>query len=247
MRFPLPLGRRLFLLVAFLFALVALLPLRLALDGLGLSQRGMAAREVVGSVWGGGLRGAQYRDLELGDVDAELGIAPLLLARARLALRRHRTSLASAAGDQDRFEGAVTVSRNSFALSDLSGRIALGAALAPLPISRIDLSDVTARFVGGLCTTASGLVTVEIAGAASGVPLPASMSGNARCDGGALLLPLAGASGMEQLALRIAADGSYRATLTVRPSDTAMAQRLATGGFTAADGALRLSIDGQLE
>ena len=44
MRIRLPLGRSLFFLCAFLFALVALLPLRLALDWLGLDDKGFAAR-----------------------------------------------------------------------------------------------------------------------------------------------------------------------------------------------------------
>ena len=49
MRIRLPLGRSLFFVCAFLFALVALLPLRLALDWLGLDDKGFAAREARGS------------------------------------------------------------------------------------------------------------------------------------------------------------------------------------------------------
>jgi hypothetical protein len=45
MRVRLPLGRTLFFVCAFLFALIALFPLRLALDWLSLDERGFAARE----------------------------------------------------------------------------------------------------------------------------------------------------------------------------------------------------------
>src|SRR3546814_7791963 len=60
MRFRLPLGRRLFVLCAILFALVALFPLRLALDWLALDERVFAAREAKGSLWLGALSEAQF-------------------------------------------------------------------------------------------------------------------------------------------------------------------------------------------
>jgi hypothetical protein len=109
-------------------------------------------------------------------------------------MERNRDVLARAAAAPDRFEAAVTVSRNSFALSDTTARLALGAQWAPLPITAIDLSDVSARFVGGQCAAAEGAVTVETSGRILGLAIPTSMTGNARCDGGALLLPLAGAA-----------------------------------------------------
>jgi hypothetical protein len=48
MRIRLPLGRSLFFLCAFLFSLLALFPLRLALGWLALDDRGFAAREAEG-------------------------------------------------------------------------------------------------------------------------------------------------------------------------------------------------------
>ncbi|HZF43912.1 MAG TPA: type II secretion system protein N [Sphingomonadaceae bacterium] len=247
MRVRLPLGRGLFFLCAFLFAGVALLPLRLAADWLRLGDTGVAAREAVGSVWAGALHGAQFRDAQLGDLLAGLDALPLLVGRARIEMERNRDVLARAAATPDRFEAAVTVSRNSFALSDATARLALGAQWAPLPITAIDLSDVSARFVGGQCAAAEGAVTVETSGRILGLAIPTSMTGNARCDGGALLLPLAGAGGAERLDLRLPGGDRYRATLSIQAADPALQQRLAAAGFVAAGGVYSLSIEGRLQ
>lgn len=247
MRVRLPLGRGLFFLCAFLFAAVALLPLRLTADWLRLDDTGVAAREAVGSVWGGALHGAQYRDTQLGDLLAGLDALPLLVGRARIELERNRDVLARAASAPDRLAAAVTVSRNSYALNDATARLALGPEWAPLPITAIDLTDVSARFVGGQCASAEGVVTVETSGTILGLPIPTGMTGNARCDGGALLLPLAGPSGTERLDLRFVGGDRYRATLSVRAADPALQQRLAAAGFVAAGGVYSLSIEGRLE
>lgn len=245
MRIRMSLRRGGFFVVAFLLAAIALLPLRLALDAFDIGRTGVAAREAIGSVWGGALRDTQFRDTRLGDLDASLGALPLLAGRARIRLGRNDGALASAAERADRFEGAVTVTRNSYAVADLTARLPLAAQFAPLPVTALDTSALSARFVAGACASASGAVTITTAGNLAGVPLPATMTGNARCDGAALLLPLAGAAG-EQLDLRFTGGDRYRATLTVRPIDVALQQRLALAGFTVADGAYSLGIDGRL-
>lgn len=247
MRVRLPLGRGLFFACAFLLALLALLPLRLAADWLGLGASGISARDAGGSVWGGVLRQTRFRDLELGDLGAELNALPLLAGRARIDLGRNDGALAGAAAAADRFQGAVTVTRNSYAVGDVTARLPLGAQFAPLPITGIDLSDVSARFVAGRCASAQGAVTVQTAGTLAGIPLPATLTGNARCDGGALLLPLAGGTGTEDLALRFLGGDRYRATLSLRPTDPVLAARLAATGFTVGNGVYSLSVDGRLQ
>ena len=246
MRVRLPLGRRLFFALAFLFALVALLPMRLALGWLRLGESGVAARDSVGSVWSGVLHQTQYRDTQLGDLVAGLRGLPLLAGRARIDVGRNDGVLGAQPGRPDRFEGALTVTRNSYALSDLTARLPLTTQFAPLPITAIDLSDLTARYVAGQCTSADGAVTIETPGGTSAPPPPTTMTGNARCDGGALLLPLAGGSGLERLDLRLLGGDRYRATLSVRPTDPALQQRLGAAGFVAAGGVYSLSLDGRL-
>lgn len=236
MRIRLPVRRSLFFLIAFLFSLLALLPLRLALDWLALDESGFAAREAKGSIWLGALSEAQYGGVALGDLSAELRTLPLFLGRARVDLERH--------DEQDRFRAGATVSRNAFGLDDLTGRLDVGAAFAPLPINSIDLNNVEAHFANGLCTSASGAVQAGLAGEVGGIALPGGMSGTARCDEGALLLPLTSQSGMETLNLRLLPDGRYRADLLVRPTDDMLRDRLIATGFTLSSGGYGLRIEG---
>ncbi len=226
MRVRLPLGRTLFFVCAFLFSLLALLPLRLALDWLALDDRGFAAREARGSIWLGSLSEAQVGAVSLGDLTAQLRTLPLFIGRARVDLAR--------TDEADRLTGSATVSRHSFGIDDMSARLELGSALGPLPVGGVDLSDVTAHFADGVCTSAEGLVRADIAGDVAGITLPGGLSGNARCDRGALLLPLTSQSGMEALNLRLFEDGRYEVELAVRPVDDAMRDRLLGAGFALA-------------
>jgi general secretion pathway protein N len=223
MRVRLPLGRTLFFVCAFLFSLLALLPLRLALDWLAIDDRGFAAREAQGSIWLGSLSEAQIGTVALGDLTAQLRSLPLFLGRARVDLSR--------TDEQNPLTGSATVSRHSFGIDDMTARLQLGSALAPLPVGGVDLSDVTAHFANGQCTSAEGLVRADVAGDVAGVMLPGGLSGNARCDRGALLLPLVSQSGMEALNLRMFEDGRYEVELAVRPVDDGMRDRLIAAGF----------------
>lgn len=224
MRIRLPMGRTAFFLGFFAFSLLALLPLRLAMDWFGLADRGVAAREATGSVWLGALKEAQLGPVPIGDVAARLNSLPLFLGRARVTLTRD-----DAAGP---FEGALTASRNAFGFDDVTGQLRLGPLLAPLPIAALELEDFTAGFADGLCARADGRVRATVAGELGGIALPAGLSGTAACAGDAVMIPLAGESGLERLVIRLFADGRYRAELLVRPSDPTLGAALATAGFT---------------
>lgn len=196
--------RELFFLGALLFSLVALLPLRFALDWLGFADRGLAAREAVGSVWLGALEEARFGTVQLGEVGTQLRALPLLAGRARLDLRQQGDGL----------RGAVTASRHGFGIDDATGTLE-SPALDALPPTTLDLADVSVRFGDGLCANAEGRVTVRMAGDLGGVPLAASFSGEARCEGPALLLPLRSQSGADRLDVRLFADGRYRIDVTL--------------------------------
>ena len=236
MRIRLPLRRTVFFLAVFFFALVALIPLRVATGWFGAEGRGLAAREASGSLWLGVLKEAQFGAVPLGDVRARLNFLPLFLGRARMSLAQEE-----AGGG---FDGAVSVSRHSFGLDDLTGQLRVGALFAPLPIASLDLDDVSAHFSGGQCESAGGRVRAGLSGEIAGIALPAGLSGNARCAEGALLIALAGPSGTEQLSLRLHADGRYRIDLIVRPSDPALGGRLAAAGFALTPSGFVSRIDG---
>jgi general secretion pathway protein N len=206
MRLRLRWWREIFFLGALLFSLIALLPLRFALGWLGFADKGLAAREATGSVWLGALAEARFGTLPLGDVATRLRVLPLLVGRARLDLEQA----------DDGLKGAVTVSRHGFGIDDASGRIE-APALADLPPPTLDLADLSVRFGDGQCIHAEGLVKARFAGELGSVPLVAGFSGEARCDGQALLLPLVSQSGSERLELRLFADGRYRIDAALRP------------------------------
>ena len=206
MRLRLRWWRELFFLGALLFSLAALLPLRFAVDRLGFAEKGLAAREAEGSVWRGGLAEARFGTIPLGDVATRLRAWPLLAGRARLDLRQEGEGL----------RGGLTVSRHGFGIDDLSGTLE-GPGLGSLPPPALDLADVSVRFGDGLCASAEGLVKARFAGDLGGVPLASGFSGEARCDGPALLLPLRSQSGADRLDVRMFADGRYRLDAAMRP------------------------------
>jgi general secretion pathway protein N len=218
MRFRLPFNRTIFFLAAFAFATVALIPLRVAASWV----RPLAAREASGSIWAGLLKEAQFGPVPLGDVDARLNLLPLLLGRARLSLSRDEEG-------GGRFEGAVSVSRHGFGVEDMTGQLRTGRIFGPVPIAALDLEDVSVQFADGLCESAEGRVRAGLSGEMAGIALPAALAGDARCAGGALLLPLASPAGRIDLSAR--ADGRYRIDLILRQSDPGLAARLAAAGF----------------
>lgn len=236
MRIRLPLGRGLFFLCALLIALIALLPMRLALEWLALDRIGLSARGAGGSIWLGDLKEARFGEAPLGDLSAQLSPVQLLVGRARIDLR----------GDgPGKTEGAIGVTRNSFGIDDMSASVPVGAVFSPLPVESLDMNDVSVRFVDGLCERADGNVRAVLAGDIAGLALTQGMTGNARCEGGALLLPLQSQSGMERLRLRLFEDGRYALDLSVRPADPAMGAKLALAGFRENAGGYVFSLEGR--
>lgn len=222
-----------------LIALLIFLPMRLALGWFGLGEQGLVARRVSGSIWGATLSEARFGDLVLGDLSARLSPLPLLLGRARIAL----TGPDGAATNP--LEAALTVSRFAVGIDDATGSIATGRVFAPLPVTTLTLDDVTVRFRDGRCEAAEGRVSATLGAAAAGITLPSSIAGSARCDRGALLLPLASQAGTESIALRIEGDGRYRVEFAVQLTDPLLGQRLTEAGFVATTNGYRLSVEGR--
>ena len=224
-------GRTALFLAMLAVALLVFLPLRLVLGWAGVAEQGLTARSVSGTFWEGTIRQARFGDVALGDLDAGVSPLPLVLGRARIGLRSR---------DGDAIRGAVTVSRHMVGLDGANAAIAVGRAFQPIPITALDLSDVTVRFVDGACERAEGRVRATLSGAG----LPAALAGPARCDGEALLLPMTGGPG-EGANLRIWQDGRYRAELTVPAGDPANAAGLQAQGFIGDASGWRLAIEGR--
>ena len=218
-----------------LAALFLFLPMRLVLGWAGLGDQGFSARTVSGSIWAGRLNEARFGDLALGSLDASVSPFALLIGRARISLD----------GDPGLLHGAITLSRHGQGVDDMTATLPTGRAFAPLPVTELALENVTVHFVDDTCDTAEGRVRARLVGEAAGVALPSELSGIARCDGGALLLPLASQAGTESIELRITGQGRYTAALRIAPADPAAAQRLAATGFVAGQNGYRLSIEGR--
>lgn len=236
MRIRLPVGHRLFLAAATVAMLALLLPARLALGLVGMDRIGLSARAAEGSIWRGRLVEARLAGVPLGDLRIGLSPWPLFVGRARLDLARE--------GDLDPAAGAISVGRHALGIDDVTALVPLAGRLAPLPIAALDLADVSARFEDGVCTAAEGRVTARLAGDVAGLSLPGGLTGEARCDNGALLLPLASQTGMETLALRLLPGGRYRVDLAVRGDDPAVRDRLLAAGFAPGAGGYALGVDG---
>lgn len=236
MRIPLSTGRTALFGTLVIAWLLAVLPLRAVLGWVGLGDAGLTARRVDGSLWSGRLVEARFGELALGDADARLAFWPLFLGNARVEL--------DGAGERP-LHGAVTISRHGLGIDDMTASLLTGQLFAPLPVTALDLDDTSVRFRDGVCEAADGRVRATLAGEAAGVPLPATLSGPARCEAGALVLPLTSQAGTEAATLRVQGDGRYRAEFALRSPDPATVQRLEAAGFIGGAHGYQLVVEGR--
>ena len=207
-----------------LLFLLALLPLRLALAG-----SGVTARSAQGSLWHGQLQDAAWRGVALGDVGMGLSPLPLLIGQRRIDFTAGGLS-----GRLDKGGGRIAV-------EGLTG-VAAPGQLGGLPVARINFAEFAAVFEDERCTAASGSLTLDPGG-----PLAAlgGFSGSPRCDGARLLLPLQGQGG--RLDLHLSADGRYDASLSLENVEPAVRPGLLAAGFQPTPTGLALSLTGSLQ
>ena len=222
-----------------LIALIVFMPMRAVLGWVGVGDEGLVARRVSGTIWGATLTDTRFGDLALGNLHARLSPLPLLVGRATIVFAGPESISAKP------LKGSASVSRHGFGVDHMTATVATGRLFAPVPVSALDLDDVSVRFRDGQCETAEGRVRATLAGDVGGIALPQSLSGTARCDGTVVLLPLASQSGTESIALRIEGTGTYRAELSLRPSDPLAVQKLEQAGFVNGPNGYRLAIEGR--
>lgn len=220
-------------------ALIVFLPMRLALGMTGLAEEGLSARRIGGTIWGGSMVEARFGEVALGDLRVSLSPFALLVGRAKLAFE-------GAGADGRPIAGSASISRHAMGIDGVTATLPAATLFAPLPVTTLALEDVTVKFREGVCEEAGGRVRATVVGEAGGLPLPPTMMGTARCEAGALLLPMTGQGGTEGVNLRIRPDGRYTADLVLTPGDPAAAARLEQLGFVAATGGgYRLSAEGR--
>jgi len=209
-----------------LLALIVLLPLRLVL-GLAMPEN-VTARSVEGSVWDGRIADLNVGPLPIGTVEAGLEPLPLLIGRTQFAVSR---------------EG-FAAKASAHGLSHASGTIGLPDGLGQLPVTSLGFGDFSVAMEDGQCVSADGTLSLTLASPGPLLPGPITLSGKARCDKGALLVPMRGAQGMEQMTLRIAGDGRWQADLTLSGLPQETADALRAGGFDARPGGIGIGTSG---
>ena len=181
----------------------------------------LAATTVTGSVWQAQLAGAALGRMQLGDV--ALALQPGALIKGRL--------LWHAAGS---LNGQIWRGFAAGGVAGLNGRLN-GSLLPGLPLAGISLADVNATLDGaGRCEAAGGQISADLA-----LPLAGqrSLTGAPRCDGAALLLPLASGDGRVRLDVT-STYGRWTARLAVAGAGTGEAAALTAAGFREQGGAL---------
>jgi general secretion pathway protein N len=196
--------------------LVALAPARLLLPAPPL-----AATSASGSVWQAELVGAMLGRMQLGDMT--LALQPGALLKGRLNWQV-----------QGSLNGQIWRGFTAGGVAGLNGRLN-GSPLPGLPLAGISLAEVTATLDGaGRCETTGGQVTADLA-----LPLAGQrqLTGAPRCDGAALLLPLASGDGRVRLDVTSTA-GRWTARLAVSGAGVGEAAALTAAGFREQGGAL---------
>lgn len=226
--------------LALLLALIVLLPLRLVFDAAELSARGVSARAIEGTIWSGTVRDLRIGKLSLGDLDA--GLSPTGLFGGELVLAMTR---AEDAPGQPPLAFRLAQSGESIAMRDAVGEIATADLFAPLPLRSVSLDGVNIAFAGRDCAAASGAVRVNIEQSLFGLTLQRGLSGNLRCDGADLLVPLKGQSGLEQLDIRIRGNGRYSADFRLGGLAASAGPALSALGFRQQGDAMAIRINGR--
>jgi len=226
--------------VAFLVAFLARLPLGAVLDPVRHPVLGPAVAQ--GTIWSGRLAGVVVNGLALGDI--HLGLRPQALAAGRL-------------GADWRLPGGGVAGRGMVSLgpdrdlivtaADL--RVGLDRLLPALPVAgtlSLDAASLTLR--DGRCMAADGLARlVPHPAGPPGVPwTPPDLSGRPRCEGGVVLLPLAGEGPQGALSATVRLDpgAGWRLDIALTGIGPALAGPLTALGFRAEGARHLLTLSG---
>ncbi|HEX7874014.1 MAG TPA: type II secretion system protein N [Sphingobium sp.] len=225
--------------IAFLIALIATLPLRLLFSMAGAEEYEIAARSIRGPVWWGAAEELQAGPVRIGTVDVMLSPVQLLLGRARFDISRKK-------GLPDDIEGALTAGIATRGVDDMTGTLPMGGALAPLPISAVEMHDVSIAFNGARCVKAEGRVRALLSAGVAGLNLANGLSGEVRCEGADLVIPLVSQSGSERIDLRLSGEGRYDGAMSITTSDPVIAGTVGAIGFRPVGGNQVLRVSGSL-
>ena len=211
---------------------ILMLPLSVAIAVAGLPRAGLASRAAAGTLWSGRLYEARIAGVPIGDTQVGLHVFPLFLARLETRIAAPRLA------------AVAQVSPSGWEVRHATGSIDPGGLLGP--VSRLDFDDARIAFSSHRCSAGEGLVRASLAIGIGGIALPGGFSGRIRCEGRELLLPLTGQSGLERITLFVGADGKWRATLAMRPTDLEVQRKLDASGMVRGPEGYALRLSGRL-
>ncbi|MDP2260275.1 MAG: type II secretion system protein N [Caulobacter sp.] len=226
------------LLLIFLVALLAALPLTTPLAvGLAAGKQ-LSFAKARGTIWRGEVRRAGLGPLTLGDLSVGLDPLALLTGQTKITIR--------AAGGDVKGAGRIALTRRSPGVEGFTGSLPLTAlGLSGSLTGDLTAREVTAVFDDGACREAAGDIAAVVHGLGAN---PVALRGRPVCQGAVLALPLAGtAEGMAlDLVVRLRADGRYSLEATVKTTDPAFGAMLAAEGFTSVPGGYSRTSEGKL-
>lgn len=220
--------------------LIALLPLRLVLGWAHPGPRTFSASAVEGSAWAGRIGDLRLGALPIGNVDAGIRPLPLLMGRPELSMNR------PALGADPAFSAIVGGGEGSVVLRDVQGQVALRDALGALPAAALGFRDFHMAMSGGRCESAGGQLTLFLSPLSDLMTGQVALTGSARCDKGALYIPMTGPTGLEKLFLRLEPDGRWRSDLILSGLPVEVSTPLLEMGFTGRPGGIGITSRGKL-
>ena len=230
----------------FVITLIAAFPLRLALGLADPDGRGVTAREVAGTIWDGGIGDLRVGALPLGDVAAHLRPLPLLIGRREVHIERLAATGSPATGSPADFSANAAGGGGWLSLREVQGQVPIGDAFGAIPATALGFRDFHAELSGGRCVGAGGQVSLILAPFSELMPGPVALSGTARCNKGALYVPMTGPTGLEHLFLRLEPDGRWRADLVLGGLPAEITAPLLEAGFAGRPGGIGISATGKL-
>ena len=222
----------------FALALFALFPLRVALGLSELERMGFTARQVGGTIWYGRIGELHLRSQNLGTFEVAVNPAALLVGDVSMRFNRLESLEGPLAGR--------LVAGASRGMVDVSGRVAVGAAFAPLPIAAFELEQVTVLFRGGQCQQAKGRLRPVFAAAIPGVSFDSTTAGTIECDGQRARVRMRSAAGRETIEFYVNQSGRYRGWISTRADQPGIGAALMLFGFRPSAEGMTLTVNGEL-
>lgn len=203
--------RRLFIIMLIAIVIIGgaafLFPMRLAVNLAGLDRAGLSARQIEGTIWSGRMVDAQFRGINLGDLDA--GIVPSsLLSAPAIQVRRLYPQ-----GED--FTATISGSAQRLQVQGAKGDIPLNTLAGRIPVSKATISGGDIILENGRCVSATGDVTVRSAGLLTRVMGDTILNGNMACQGDNMALELVSENRNTRLSASLDPDRRYQMQLMV--------------------------------